>query len=487
MALIDQAATGVKWNSLAVAARIIIHFGSLAILARILVPEDFGLMAMATVVTAFVQIFGDSGLSNAIVHRQNARREQLSSLYWLNLAASLALFALVWLVTPIIAVYYQELRLIPVLRWSAVGLLIMPIGQQFQSLMTRELHFRTLSWIQVLESATYGVFSVLLAFNGFGVMSLVWATLLRNTVTVGLLLRVAIRSRWLPLFRFRLTDLDGFLQFGLFQMGERSLNYLANNVDYLIIGRLLGSEALGFYALAYNVMRIPVSYFNPVLVSVAFPTFARVQNRDDLLRRGYAKLIGYLSTGTFPLIAGVFVTAPLLVPLVWGTQWLSAVPLVQIFCPLGVLKSLGNPLGSILLAKGRPDLGFVMNVISLVGYFLANMIGVRWGVVGVALSSVAFTGLVLQPIGFYLRKLTINMTVAEHWQALRKPTANVLVMMIVIVPLYYVLIPLKREFFQLLILTAVGFSVYAAMIWRFDRAFLKEAWSHLLTTDAPKL
>jgi lipopolysaccharide exporter len=298
---------------------------------------------------------------------------------------------------------------------------------------------------------------------------------------------VAVRSHWLPALHFRRTDLSGFLQFGLFQMGERSLNYLSNNVDYLIIGRFLGSEPLGYYTLAYNLMRMPSSYVNPVVVSVAFPAFARVQEQNDLLRRGYAKILHYLSAVNFPIMAGMFVVAPLFVPLIYGSQWLPAVPVVQIFCLLGALKSLGNPLGSLLLAKGRADLGFWMNLTAMVGYGISNVIGTRWGIGGVAASSLIFSTLVLLPVDFYLRWLTIRMSVREFWQAIRQSTVAALGMLVAILPLSYVVRLVNHDVVALLILVLSGAIVYGILIRRLDHPLLTEVWGYLKPTSLPKV
>lgn len=479
MSLTHQAVSGVKWNSSAMVVRIGVQFLSLAVLARVLSPDDFGLMSMALVVTGFAQAFADFGLSNAIIHRQDATREQLSSLYWLNLAVGFVLFGGLWLATPLVVAYYQEPALTEVLQWAIASFLIVPIGQQFQSLLRRELRFRTLSIFQIVDSIFYAASAIGFALAGFGVMSLVWAALLRALINTSLLVSVAVRSHWLPALHFRRADLSGFVGFGLFQMGERSLNYLATNVDYLIIGRFLGTDALGYYTLAYNLIRMPLVYINPVLVSVAFPAFARVQMRDDLLRAGYGKMLRYLSAVSFPIMAGMLVVAPLFVPLVYGPQWLPAVPVIQIFCLLGALKGLSNPLGSLLLAKGKADLGFYLNVLAIVGYAASNLFGVRWGITGVATSGLLFSTLVLMPLDFYLRWRIIRMSVKEFWVAIRYPLYASLSMLGALVLAQWLLPPLEHTWLVLAFLILIGVALYGGVLWILDRPFLTEAWGHL--------
>jgi lipopolysaccharide exporter len=486
MSLTHQTVSGVKWNSVATIATVIVQFISIVVLARLLDPEDFGLMSMAIVVTGFAKAFADFGFSNAIIHRQDTTREQLSTLYWSNLLVGFSLFGLIWLAIPLAVTYYQEPRLTPILRWVAITFLILPVGQQFQSLLRRELRFTTLSLIQIAQSLFYAVSAVGYAIAGFGVMSLVWGSLIQALVGSILLVGIAIQSHWLPNLHFRRHDLDGFIQFGLFQMGERSLNYLSANVDYLIIGRFLGSEALGFYTLAYNLMRMPLSYLNPMIVSVAFPAFARVQHQDDILRRGYVKILHYLSAITFPLMAGLFVTAPLLVPLVYGVQWSPAVSVIQIFALLGALKSLSNPLGSLLLAKGRADFGFWMNMIATVGCIISNLIGVRWGITGVAASSLIFSAVVLLPIDFYLRHLVVDMTVKEFWFAIKQPTVSTSIMFSVIFPLYFALSLLEHDWVVLGCLATIGIIIYTIAIRLLDGDLFVEISGYLKPTPVTK-
>ena len=479
MSLIDKAASGVKWNSAATLIKVATQFFTLIILARLLDPTDFGLMSMVLIVTNFTQAFIDFGLGNALIHRQNATRQQLSSLYWFNLAIGFTLFGILWLSVPLIVAYYQEPTLEPVFRWVILIFLLVPFGQQFQSLLKKELRFKTLSLIEVADHLVYGLTAVILAWWGFGVMSLVGAVLARTAVATGALVTVAIRSRWLPLLHFHRADLRGFLGFGLFQMGERSLNYLATNVDYLIIGRFLGSEALGYYTIAYNLIRLPHAYINPAIVSVAFPSFARVQSQNDRLRWGYAKILRYLSTITFPVMGGIFIIAPFLIPLLYGEQWLPSVTVVQIFCLVGVWKSLGNPIGSLLLAKGRADLGFYMNLIAVIGYTISNIIGVRWGINGVAISTLLFQTAILVPFGFYLRWLTVQMRAVEYWEAIKRAGLATAVMLIFLIPLYYALTPLNTPFIQMIGLVISGILVYAITIIKLDYPTIQEAWLRL--------
>jgi O-antigen/teichoic acid export membrane protein len=470
-----QAANGVKWNGVATATKIIVQFLSMAVLARLLAPGDFGLMSMALVVTGIVQAFSDLGLSNVIIHRQDASREQLSSIYWLNLGFGLALFILLWLAAPLAADFFRKQALPPLLRWTATAFLITPLGHQWQALLRRDMEFKVVARIEIAETLAYAATTIGLAMAGHGVMSLVWGALARTALRTLLLAAAAARRGWLPAFHFRPSDLKGFAGFGLFQMGERALNYLATNVDYLIIGRLLGAAALGYYTLAYNLMRMPLTYINPTIVSVAFPAFARVQGQDDVLRRGYARILRYLSGLSFPVMAGMLVVAPLFVPLYYGERWTPVVPLIQIFCLLGASKSIGNPLGSLLLAKGRADLGFYLNLFALAGLAASNLAGARWGVIGVAASTVLFSLVCLKPLDFYLRWRMIRMTVRGFWSAIRYPSYASLAMIALLLLARSIIPAGCGAVPALAALILLGMIIYGTVLWLLDRSFFLEA------------
>lgn len=479
MSLSRQAASGVKWNTLAMGSNVFLHIVTLAVLARLLEPGDFGLKGMAMVVMGFAAAFADAGVSNAIIHRRAITAPQLASLYWLNLAVGIGLFFVVWISAPLVVAFYDESRLSPIVRWSAVSFCVGPIGHQFGVMLRRNMRFKLLSVVSICRTLATSAITISLAAAGFGVMSLVWGSLIGGVVASASFLAIASRYGWLPAFTFSPRDVKEFVSFGMFQIGERCMNFLAQNVDYVIIGRFLGAGPLGYYTLAYQLVNVPRSQINPLLTAVAFPVFARVQDDNARLRRGYVKMLQYLSTASFPMMAGLFAVAPLFVPIIYGAQWTPAVPVVQIFCLLGALVSLGNPIGSLLLAKGRADLGFYLNVLAVFGYAASNLIAVRWGITGVAASSLIFQCAVMWPLSFYVYRVLIRMNPSTWFGAIRRAATATLTMIAVIVPLRFASMHALSEGAQLAVVVLLGAAVYAIAIQRLDRPLFSEAWQYL--------
>jgi O-antigen/teichoic acid export membrane protein len=384
MTLKQQAVSGVKWGSISMGAVTVLQFVTLTALARVLSPSDFGLMGMVMVVIGFVQAFADIGISNAIIHRQNPTRNHLSSLYWLNILAGVIVFCLVCAFTPLVVEFYREPRLPSLLCLTAVIFLITPFGQQFQILLQKELRFNWLAKTEVVTAVTNTTVAIVSAFAGFGVYSIIFGQLAATCAKTALLCWVGWRQ-WHPSFHFAKRDLEGYLSFGLYQIGERTANYLSSNIDYIIVGRFLGSSALGFYTLAYQIAIFPLTKVNPIITKVMLPIFAKIQNDNSNFRRGYNEMMHYIALLSFPMMIGMSVVAPEFVTLFLGEKWVPCVSVLQILCLIGLLKSLGNPIGAVLLAKGRADIGLYCNIIAAIVVSIAVIIGVNWGIDGVAL------------------------------------------------------------------------------------------------------
>jgi O-antigen/teichoic acid export membrane protein len=383
VSLKQKAVSGVKWSGFSMGAVTALQFITVAVLARLLSPSDFGLMGMIMVVVGFAQAFADMGLSNAVIYRQDVTDKHLFSFFWLNICIGIIIFLFILTLRPIISGYFQEELLNDYLIYSAFIFLITPLGQIFTTLLRKELRFKILSKIEIFSTLVYSVTAIILAALGYGVLSLVFGQLVRSIFQVVFLFFV-FKNEWLPRFYFNLHEIKSYLAFGGFQMGERAVNYLSANIDYIIIGRFLGPVALGYYTLAYNIMIFPLTKINPIITRVAFPAFSKVQSDNAKIQKGYCKILKYISTITFPMIIGMLLVASEFIPLVYGEKWTPTISILQIFCIVGIFKSLGNPMGAVLLSKGRADIGFYWNVFVVFCVCIAVLIGVQWGVVGVA-------------------------------------------------------------------------------------------------------
>lgn len=405
MSLTDSAIAGARWTAISSIVNTLVQLGQLAVLARLLQPSDFGLMAMVSLVLSFISIYADMGINNAIIQRQDATREELSSLYLLNILAGCLAFIVMIVATPFAVAIYGEPRLDPLLRASAVVLLIGPFGTQFLVLLQKSLRFKTLAKMEIARAITVATTTVAAAFGGMGVFSLVIGTIFGTLVFTLLLMSVGWRL-WQPTFKFGLTDLLGYVKFGLFQMGDSTLNFFCSRADQLMIGAFLGAEILGFYSVASNLTLLPSYRINPIFTRVAFPIFARVQGDTDRLKRGYMTMLRIVIVICAPILLGLAVTAPALIPQLYGAQWTPAIPLVQILSVVGLLYVIGNPIGTLLLSRGRADVAFWWTLISTAMQVPGIYIGLHLG----------------GPIGVALVIIGMNLVfrVGEYWLIIRK-------------------------------------------------------------------
>ncbi|HUS63216.1 MAG TPA: oligosaccharide flippase family protein, partial [Kofleriaceae bacterium] len=224
-----------------------------------------------------------------------------------------------------------------------------------------ELRFRGSFAIQAGGSAIGAAVTIGGALGGMGIWALIGGELASALAQSSLALALGWRH-WRPRLRFARHDLRGPLGTGMYQVGERAANLFATNIDYVVVGRVLGAEALALYAVAFELTSLPAR-LNQVVTRVAFPVLSRRQDDPDGFRRGYFELMRVVALVQLPLIVGIGVLAPLLVPVFFGADWAPAIPLVEILALFGAFRALGNPSGPVFLARGRADIGFHFNLV----------------------------------------------------------------------------------------------------------------------------
>ncbi len=436
-------------------------------LARLLRVEDFGLMAIVNVVLAFSQAFGDAGVSNAIIHYRDARREELSSLYWLNVLAGAAVFAVVWALSPLLASFYQQSLLTDLLRVSSVVFVVVPFGQLFQVLLERELRFRRIAVIETVATVASAVVGIVMAVAGYGVWSLVWAAIVYAVVR-SLVLAAVGWSEFRPMPRLVPRECRRFVHFGLYQMGERTLNLLGQHLDKLIIGAIMGPRALGYYELAYRLIARPYQAINPIFTRVAFPVFSVVQKDRDRLRKGFLELIEVVAAMVTPLYLLMLVLAAPLVRVQLGPGYEPTVELLQILCVLGLGLGIGSPMGSLLLACGRADLGFFLNLLRTGLVLLGIWLGSKWGLVGISWALVIVSIPIMYPVGVWVRWRLVGMRVGEYVAHIAPYLGSGLAAAIV-TALVHRVVPWPNAAVELMVPAAVGAGVYLAALYTFAR------------------
>lgn len=333
------------------------------IMARILDPGVFGLLAMAMVFISIGRIFSDGGTSNAVIHFENHTKGQLSTLFWVNIMAGSLLFAVIFSLSNAAATFYGEAEVGRILRLSAFILPAYAAGALHEVLLRKQLLFKRIAFAETVSAAAGFVTAVLLAVTGHGVYALVWSYLVVS-LTQTMICVIAGRHLFLPRLYFRFGEVRNYLKFGLYQMGERALNVYSTRIDQLIIGRFFGPEILGAYFLAFQLLLFPLLRLSPLLNRVAFPVFSTRQHDNAILRNGYLTLLQGVLAVSIPLFMITALSAPWLIPLVFGQGWEISIRLVPFMVVIGLLRMAGNPSGNIALSKGRASLLFYWNLMA---------------------------------------------------------------------------------------------------------------------------
>lgn len=469
MELKKQAISSVKWVTVATMLNNVIQFLLITVLARILSPTDFGLMALVQVVVEFASYFVDMGFSNIVIYKQDITNRQLSSLYWLNVLAGTAIFLIIVLLSPLLARFYNAPLLSELLIIAGTTFIIIPFGQQHKSLLQKELKFDTISKIDIISRIASGIFAIALGLEGFGVYSLVAMVLSNSVISTALFLFVGMKTHR-PGFEFSHSELKNLYSFGVYQLGERTLNYFSGQFDTIIIGKLLGAHALGFYTIAKNLVMKPQQIINPIITRVTFPLMAKFQNDEVSLKKTYLNTSNYLAAINFPLHIGMAILAEPLTVLLFGHQWMDAVILVRILAVYAMVRSTYNPVGSLLLAKGRADLGFYWALFFLAVSPAAIFIGGQFGLQGISYAQLLlFVGL-LYPFYYILIRRLIPSGFLEYHEAMFLPL--LLTAAACIIPLLLSLV-ITNYIASIIAVSASGVLIYLFLSFRFNKGFVE--------------
>lgn len=374
---------GTRWMTLSTTAVQGIRLLVSVVLARLLAPADFGLLAMAFVVISFADIFKDLGTKAALIQKRELTTEFASTVFWLNIGIGAVLATVVMLGAPIFAALYAEPTVVDVLRVMGLVLAISAFGLAQQAHLYRELRFRALAAVQFTVAGVNMVVAISLALAGWGVWALVAGTV--SSAAAGILV-TWILSDWRPAFAFRWRDLEEIAGFSLNLSGSQILGFALSNGDKILIARFLGASPLGYFNIAHRTLTYPVQSITRVLQQVLFPTMSRIQDDDAAIARGYLRACAGISLLTFPAMVGIAVLARPLVEVVLGERWLPAAPLIAVLAPVGAVQSLTYTVSVLYQVKGRTDWLLRWSLVSGVAMLSAVWFGLQWGILGVVVA-----------------------------------------------------------------------------------------------------
>ncbi len=358
-------------------------WGSTILIARFLEPSDYGLMGMATLITSFVSLIGDFGLGFSIVQKKELEDKHIHSLFWVAAAIGFALFLVLYILSPLAGIFFENARVVPILRCSCVALFFGIICDIPMKILLRNLRYKRVGAAEFTSSLTASICSLFFAIKGYGAFSLVWGTIISSVLK---LILACCLNPWLPRFTFQAKGLGHFMSFGGNLVASRILWYIYSNADYGILSKKLGTAAFGLYSFAFNFATIPASKLQPILQPVFFSAFSRIQDDLPRLREEYLKIINVL----FPIYAtvycGFFWVSPEFVMIFLGQKWEPMIPVLRLLLLVQPLRAIYSGSPPLALVLGRPDVTakttLVFTCFMLPGFWF----GSAWGMTGVALA-----------------------------------------------------------------------------------------------------
>lgn len=444
------------------------------VLAKILFPEEFGLVGMATVFIGLVQVLNDLGMGSALIQRksESLSNSHFHTAFWTGVVWSIFLYVLIWIVVaPLASSFYSEpvlMQLIPVL---SLGILSSPINLIHKAQLTKAMNFKKMAYIENIASLVAGIVSIVLAIAGAGVWSLAFNSVASIIIAVPLYFRA---TQWTPRASWNLDAFREIFGFGVYTTGTNVVNYLIGNFDYLVIGRLLDSHALGIYTFAFILTDTFRTRLMSIINKVMYPVYGEKQTQHESLKRYYLTTVNYNSILVFPIMLFMILLGDQFVVGVFGNKWEAAVQPLAILAFAVMIHMMVNSNTSLIRGMGKPKLEFTLQIVkSLIfiptlylGIHLNGIIGAAWAVVinkvlAVIIAQYTFNSL-----------LMIKISTKEFMQAVKAPWLAAIISFAIVS-----LLRLAINNFPLS--TLILFGSYGTVIWFLMREEIKKQISFL--------
>jgi PST family polysaccharide transporter len=453
-------ASGVRWSAAQQVVEQVLRLLLTVVLAHLVAPGDFGLMSMALVVTQLAVMASDLGVGAALVQRPVLEERHVRAAFTLSTVAGLSLAGLAVLLSGPISAWFREPRLQPVLVALSATFVCKGVQGAPRDLLRRHLRFRPYTMTAVVALVAGVLVGVVAGLAGAGVWALVAYSLTESTLGAALSLVVAVRSGiWHPsigLDRQSLRDVGGFAGY---VFGVRAVMHGHSTLDNVVVGRLLGATALGYYGLAYRTMLFPIQKVADVIGHVALPALSALQHDQHRLRRAFLRGQQAVSLVCFPMSLGVLVVASLAVPLLLGDRWSPAIATVQILALNGPRLALGRLGATAFQAVGKPSWDFWLLTANLPLYLASFVVGARYGIEGVAIGF-TIAGHALLPVQLHLVARALGTTVVQVVRSVAGVAGATAVMCGVVLALRAVVGPITGDAVELAAAIVAGALSY---------------------------
>lgn len=461
MSLRKKAIHGVTWSAIENVGKQLISFFVFLILARLLNPESFGLIAMAGVAIAFLGLMVNYGFGPAIVQRAELDPEHLDTAFWVGMSANVLLTIIALLSADWIAALFSQPLLGSIIRWLSIPFIVGSLTTVQMALLRRNMAFKSLAIRSSVSGIIGGIVAIIMALNGFGVWSLVGRQLVTSLATVLLLWWVC---DWRPGLKFSIKHFKDLFGFGFALMGTNVVEFFTRQSDNLLIGYFLGPVALGYYAIGYRLVYLMTEFLGGTVNNVAWPVFARLQKESDRMKSIFYKAIQTVALFTFPAFLGIFALAPEIVPMFFGVKWSPSIPIMQVLAFVGIVNAISFMNDSVIVAMGRSNWYFALEASIAAFNVVGFLIAVHFGIVAVAASYV-IVRFIFMPVSLIMVRKLIGVNLIAYLKQLQGIVVASAIMVVSIFAAKGFGIDLNSLLFQLLVFVTMGAFIYFVAIW----------------------
>lgn len=448
------------------------------VLARLLLPEDFGLVALATAFIMVLTTLSSQGFVEAIVQREEISDTHLDTAFWTNLTLGLLMAAALYATAPFLADSFSEPRLSKVLRFLSLTLILNScIGVQ-TAILSRHFQFKALALRTILSSVLGGGVGIYMAFMGYGVWALVGQQVI---ISLTGLFVLWFSCSWYPGLKVKRKAFFELISFGSNVLGISLLNLVNKRMPDMLIGIFLGPTALGIYAIAMKIFTVLTQVMLGTLSKVALPTFSRMQSDIKRMRQAYYNAIRMTSIVCFPVFIGVLVTAENLVPLIFGSQWEQSASVTQYLMVVCIMYGISYFNTPMMLALNQSRMLLKLNVINSCLNAIAFSVGVNFGIEYVAMAFM-IRGLIMFPVGQLVLKYFAEVSFMELFHAIKGPAISSIIMAVLIL----LINPLIESFSKTYIVLCQvigGGAIYMLSLMLIDRSIIFQMLEYFQNKD----
>lgn len=473
MNLKQKAFTSLLWSLVQNSGSQIFSLIIFLVLARLLTPETFGLIALANVFLAFMQIFRQQGFSKALIQRENIEPEHLDAAFWSQVVFGILLMGVTYFSAGLVAGIFAQPKLIPILQTLSLIFIINSFSHVHNAILEREFAFKIIAMRVLLATLISGIVGVSMAFAGYGVWSLVTLNIMVELVS-SIVMWTAID--WRPKFRFSIKHFQDLFGFGMYVLAFKFIKFFDKRADNLLIGYFLGEVALGYYAIAYRILEVMTQLLVKTTNKVALPTFSRLQTEPERFRQLFYKTTQFTSIIAFPTYLGLVVFAPELTVTLFGEQWIPSIGAMRILALEGIILSLSQFHKSVFVSMGKPSWTVRVSLLNAAANLVACLIAVRWGIIAVATGYIISSYLVFPLSQWEVNKL-ININLMNYSRQFITPVVSTGIMVVAILTAKHFLADTLNSLFLIIVGTLIGILVYALCIKIFEPQLYKQLWN----------